>query len=63
MTNLQFLKQKQSLMSLVDCVFRKQSADTKIPFAEIAAITRLPLLEVNHLLFHPFFYHLCPFLG
>ena len=48
--NAPFLRQKMCLMALIETVFRHGSLLTNITFAEIAAGTRLPLVEVEHLI-------------
>ncbi|CAG8617789.1 11495_t:CDS:2 [Acaulospora morrowiae] len=44
-----FLRQKICLMSLIEAVFKRSSDNRTIPFADIAAETRLPIDEVEYL--------------
>ncbi|KAI8876297.1 PCI-domain-containing protein [Backusella circina FSU 941] len=43
------LSRKICLMSLIEAVFRRSTDNRSIPFSEIAAETRLPIEEVEHL--------------
>ncbi|ORY98016.1 hypothetical protein BCR43DRAFT_490727 [Syncephalastrum racemosum] len=47
--NSEALRRKICLMSLIEAVFRRSSDNRVIPFSEIAAETRLPTDEVEHL--------------
>ncbi|KAI8985495.1 hypothetical protein BDB01DRAFT_850064 [Pilobolus umbonatus] len=47
--NIGFLRRKICLMSLIEAVFRRSTDNRSIPFAEIAAETRLSSDEVEHL--------------
>jgi 26S proteasome regulatory subunit N9 len=48
--SLPFLRQKICLMSLIEAVFKRRTHDRVLTFATIAAETRLPVHEVEHLL-------------
>ncbi|EIW74854.1 hypothetical protein CONPUDRAFT_132470 [Coniophora puteana RWD-64-598 SS2] len=45
-----FLRQKICLMALIEVVFRRGAGERTIPFQTVAAETRLPTNEVEHLL-------------
>ncbi len=47
--NLPFLRQKICLMALIESVFKRSADDRTIAFASIAAETKLPVDEVEHL--------------
>lgn len=47
--SLPALSRKICLMSLIEAVFKRAADDRHIPFAAIAAETRLPVDEVEHL--------------
>lgn len=44
-----FLRQKICLMALIEAVFRRPTTDRVLPFSVIAAETRIPANEVEHL--------------
>ena len=44
-----FLRQKICLMALIEAVFKRPTTDRVLPFSVIAAETRIPANEVEHL--------------
>lgn len=49
-THIAFLRQKMCLMALVEHVFHRSPADRMLSFETIAAATRIPVHEVEHLI-------------
>ncbi len=47
--NFAFLRQKICLMALIEAVFKRPTSDRVLPFSVIAAETRIPANEVEHL--------------
>jgi hypothetical protein len=47
--NFAFLRQKICLMALIEAVFKRPTTDRVLPFSVIAAETRIPANEVEHL--------------
>lgn len=47
--NSPFLRQKICLMALIESVFKRPTADRVLPFSVIAAESRIPADEVEHL--------------
>lgn len=43
------MRQKMALLCLMEMTFRRPATDRRLPFADIAAATRLPLDQVEHL--------------